>query len=277
MNATLRAPISLGPVQETLLIPLYMRARESQRKDAIVRDDLAVRIVDQLDYDLAALGCTWIMQLAIAVRTEIFDQRVADFLKRHPEAFVVNLGAGLDSRFQRIDTQRSTWLHVDLPDAIELRRQMLATDPRERLWAGSALDEAWLSLLPQDRARPVLILAEGLFMYLAEGDLRALFSRLAERVPQAEVMFEAISPALVGRGREIPGLDKMQADYRWGILSGRELESWDRRIQWLGDDHFVDRHPRRWGLWTLTKHWPSTGRRLRSMLKVCRVRFRHAS
>lgn len=46
---------NLNDVFETLLIPLYIRAIESQRPDALIKDEKAVALVRQMDYDFSRI------------------------------------------------------------------------------------------------------------------------------------------------------------------------------------------------------------------------------
>ncbi len=121
--------LKLGTVQETLLIPLYFRAKESERDDAICHDSRAQEIVANLDYDFAKFDSWW-LQNDVAIRTEIFDEVVQDFLDRHPQGTIVNLGAGLDGRFYRLDNGLVTWCDLDMPDSIELRSRFYPTSDR---------------------------------------------------------------------------------------------------------------------------------------------------
>ena len=93
--------ISLTGVPETLLIPLYIRAKESQRPDAMLKDDIAVAVVDQLDYDFTRIKLQGHDELAIILRLREFDRFARDFLAAHPAGVVVHIGCGLDTRFER--------------------------------------------------------------------------------------------------------------------------------------------------------------------------------
>jgi hypothetical protein len=100
----------------------------------------------------------------------------------------VALGDGLETTFWRTDDGRQRWLSVDLPETAAVRRELLGEDSRRRIWAGSALDDAWMGLV--DDAPGVLLLAQGLLMYLRPDDVRALFDRAAARFPAAGFVFD---------------------------------------------------------------------------------------
>lgn len=237
---------TLGDVQETLLIPLYFRARETARPDAIVRDPEAVRIVNDIDYDFGRFEAAWVVGLDCIIRSEIFDEQVRAFIERHPDAVIVNLGAGLDARFHRLDNGRIRWIDLDLPDAIALRDRFLPAGERVRHLAMSMFDPAWLEEVAAPPGTPVLLIAEGLFCYCDEADIRGLLAAVAARWPGARVLFQSISPRYVGREAEIAAVNLTRAKIRWGIWSGREVAAWDPAWRLVGEWALIDRHRRRW-------------------------------
>ncbi|HBB73292.1 MAG TPA: class I SAM-dependent methyltransferase [Planctomycetaceae bacterium] len=264
---------TLGEVQETLLIPLYFRARETLRPDAIIRDPEAVRLVAAIDYDFSRFDPAWIIGLDCVIRTEILDERVRAFLGRHPDAVVINLGAGLDARFRRIDNGRVRWFDLDLPDAIELRDRLLPAGERVVHLAGSMFDPGWAARVPAPPGTPVLVIAEGLFCYCAERQLRGLFALLAARWPGVHVVFQSISPRYVGRQAEVPAVNLTRARLLWGVESGREIEAWDPAYRFLGEWAFIDRHRHRWGHLRWLSLLPWVRRDLRTVMKISEVRL----
>ena len=118
----------LSGVAETLLILLYNRAMESQRPDAMMRDEKAVALVTQMSYDFDQVREIRMFEankVARIMLTREMDRYARDFLSRHPDAVVVHIGCGLDSRFERVDNGQVEWYDLDLPDVIELRRKFI--------------------------------------------------------------------------------------------------------------------------------------------------------
>ena len=65
-------------------------------------------------------------QVATILRSREFDRHARDFVARRPEAVVVHIGCGLDSRFERVaEGGRVEWYNLDLPDVIELRKKLI--------------------------------------------------------------------------------------------------------------------------------------------------------
>src|SRR5512143_3952668 len=116
--------VQLGDVAETLLIPLYFRAKETQRPDALVKDEQAAALVKQLNYDFSRIKLREHDAVAIILRLREFDRLARDFLNRCPDAVVVHIGCGLDTRYQRVDNGQVEWYDLDLPEVIELRRKL---------------------------------------------------------------------------------------------------------------------------------------------------------
>ena len=99
----------LSGVSATLLIPLYNRAMESQRPDAIMKDEKAVALVTKMSYDIDQVRKIRMHEgnkIARIMLTREMDRYARDFLSRHPEAVMVHIGCGLDSRFERVDNGR---------------------------------------------------------------------------------------------------------------------------------------------------------------------------
>ena len=136
----------LGAVQETLFIPLAGRARASRGRRPVLRDPKAVEMMASIDYDAAKYG-RGAGGTVTVLRTAIFDFWVRAFLDEHPAGTVVEIGTGLNTRFERVDNGAVHWIDLDLPDTIELRRAFFADTDRRRMVAASVLDEAWLPIV----------------------------------------------------------------------------------------------------------------------------------
>ena len=118
--------VHLTKEKETLLATLYARALESQSPNPILRDEMAEDAVRHIDYDFDRLK---VDTLSIAMRARQFDSWTTEYLADHPDAVVLHLGCGLDSRVYRINPPPGVrWLDVDFPEVIELRRRVYPSD-----------------------------------------------------------------------------------------------------------------------------------------------------
>jgi O-methyltransferase involved in polyketide biosynthesis len=181
----------LTGVPETMLWTLYNRASEAKKPRGLIQDSEAARLYDALDYDFTRYF--GLADGSHAVRAADFDAVVRNWLTRHPDGWVVALGEGLETQFSRIDNGRLNWLTVDLPEAMQLRDQLLPQRPREHRFTGSALDQAWMDFLPATiRGEDVCLVAQGLFMYLPPEETRHLLAHIAARLPGCLLVFDSI-------------------------------------------------------------------------------------
>jgi O-methyltransferase involved in polyketide biosynthesis len=183
MNTDQKIRVKLGGVQETLFLPLYLRALETQRPDPIIQDPLAVQILPTIDYDFIRYNKAKWLQLDVAIRTEVLDEQVSKFIGQHPDAIVINLGAGLDARFERLDNNKLRWFDLDMPDSMALRRMFFKENARRRFIAKSMFDYSWIDDIDRYPNQPVLLIAEGLLHYFEKKQIQELFHQIATRLP----------------------------------------------------------------------------------------------
>jgi O-methyltransferase involved in polyketide biosynthesis len=236
MNMSETTNPNLNGVAETLLITLYIRALESQRPDALLKDDKAVALVNRMNYDFSRFTQIKMDEedkLAIILRNREFDRYARDFMVRNPEAVVVHIGCGLDSRFERVDNGQVEWYDLDLPEVIDLRRNLIGNErPRYHFLSYSVFDKAWLNMMSVYRQKPFLFLAEGVFMYFEEEQVKSLVLSLRDNFPGAELVFDAFSPYIVWANnlRFKISSTKLSARYHWGLKNGEDIESWGDEI-----------------------------------------------
>jgi len=220
----------LSGVEETLLIPLYIRAMESQRSDACINDKRAEEVVRQLDQE--SLQKTLALtedfgRMVVILKGREFDRFAQDFLMRHPDAVIVHIGCGLDTRFERVDNGRVEWYDLDLPDVIEIRRKLVGGEgARHHFLACSVLEPAWLDAVRVHRGRPFLFLAEGVFMYFTEAQVKSLVLTLRDRFPGAELVFDAFSPFMRWSHNHKVARTEIGAPLHWALKHPQDIERW---------------------------------------------------
>lgn len=139
---------------------------------------------------------------------------------------MVQLGCGLDSRFWRVDDGRVSWYDLDMPPVVKLRRQFFTGSERYHLIAASVTDMEWMDTVTSG-GQPVLVVAEGLLMYLAEADVRRLVLRLHETFPAGCRLIADVFSRLTARSASRhPSLKRTEATLGWGIDDPCELEEW---------------------------------------------------
>lgn len=148
--------------------------------------------VARIDHDWAATTITARNAPSVTLRSLHFDQWTRQFLAAHPEAVVLHLGCGLDSRFFRVAPGPGVqWYDIDYPEVASLREKFYPTRPGYSVVGASVTDPAWLAAIRDDR--PTLMVAEGLTMYLTEDDGLAMLRRIVDRFPSGELQFDAFN------------------------------------------------------------------------------------
>ncbi len=250
---------NLNAVSQTLLIPLYFRAIESQRPDALVRDFKAVELVSQLDCDLSAVQKLKGEQVNYLLRMREFDRLANAFLGEHPDGVIVDLGCGLDTRFERIDNGQVDWYGLDLPEVIALRKELLEETPRSHFIGCSVLDFSWMDALSDRASKAILFLAEAVLVYLKEADVKRLVQTLAGRFPGAEMVCEAYSPVVI---RYHPRPAAVAQPY-WGLKDDRDVEEWAPGVRLLSRWLYFDKPEPRLGAFQLMRYFPFLARMVR--------------
>lgn len=140
----------LSGINKTLLTPLWGRAKATRAHSRILVDTKALEIVEGLGLDLSDFDLTLhpSNELFAIARTRALHDCVREYLVNYPDATVVNLGAGLDTAFQRLDNGSLQWIDVDLPQIVDLRRRLFVEGDRCRSIAASILETEWMREIP---------------------------------------------------------------------------------------------------------------------------------
>ena len=182
----------------------------------------------QIDYDFSKFKNIVMSQVGCCGRAQIFDNEAQKFIAAHPDAVVVQLGAGLDARFERLGRPQITaWYDLDLPEVITLRRQLLP-ESTNHYFAISLFDESWMQTVAA-HGKPVLLLCEGVLMYFDTDTVKDWLATLARQLPQATLVFDIVPPVLVGKAKRHDALGKMgkeAPEFKWSLKDNRELEQW---------------------------------------------------
>ncbi len=216
-----RVRADLGDVQRTLFFPLAARARETRKKRPLLRDPKAVEVMESVGLDMAPFAQGW-ASFVVTVRTMIFDWWVREFLARHPSGTVIELGTGLNTRFERTDNGTAHWIDLDLPDTIELRRRFFADTGRRQMVAASLLDEDWMTAVGQC-PEPYFFVSDGVLVYLTEEQATGALARIAGRFPGAMLAFDTYTRVTFAQEHRMAAKRNV-ALWQWACDDPRSLE-----------------------------------------------------
>lgn len=214
--------IQLEKEMETLLIPLYGRAQMSRK--GYFQDVYAENAIRSIRYDFSRLKIQEKTQIMLSVRGALIDAYCINFLRMQPDSTVVYLGCGLDARANRLEFPTHLWYDLDFPEVIDIKRQLYPETRQYRLIGSSVTDWEWMDAIEQN-GRPLLVIAEGLLMYLSEEEVQTLVLKMRDRFIDTTFVFDAYSRFTAKQASNHPSLKKTGAIIRWGIDSIEELTS----------------------------------------------------
>ena len=229
---------NIGGVAETMLQTLYARAKESKKTNHKIYDKKAIEIVSQMDYDFSLADKDKAMSNGVVARTIVLDRMVADFVKEHPDATVINIACGMDTRFYRVDNEQIRWYNIDLPVTMKVRERYICEDEHVTNIAASAMDESWTEQI-QTTDGSILVIIEGLSMYLTEEDVMQILCIIDRHFPQVTVFMEILNPKFVKKNVE-KSIQQSGAVFTWGAKSGQELVRLCPAFRWQGDRSLVE-------------------------------------
>ncbi len=179
--------MTISHVSDTARWVAVYRAMESARPDALFRDPFAAklageqgeRIVDSMKYGRRT---AW----AMIVRTQVFDEEILDTIKREQVDLVLNIAAGLDARPWRLDLDPELrWVDVDFPEILAYKAGIIGDAKPKCHYESRGVDlriaadrDALFAELGAN-AKRVLVIAEGLLIYLTPADVEGLARALA--------------------------------------------------------------------------------------------------
>ncbi len=252
--------IEVNDVSATLFVTLYCHALESQSQNPILVDPMSVELVQKFNEKLSHSDNNLFRRLArgkldknlivhIAIRAKKYDEYVSYFLNHSPAGVVVNIGCGMDTRFWRIDNGRTSFYDLDLPEVISIKKKLMAENERYHFIGCDVLDHDWMAILGRHGRGPYLFVAEGVFMYLHDQDVKSLVLKLQSQYPGSELVCEVFNEVWLGKPFLKKIIDfKMQkelhlgsgATFNFGIRSSEEMETWNSGIQFLDDWSYFD-------------------------------------
>ena len=227
----MREIIKLSGVPETMLQTVYARAKESSGRGAI-HDAKAEGIIEKLDYDFSLADKDTAMRSGVIARTIVLDRMTKEWLASHPGAVVVNIACGLDTRCYRMSGY-AHWYNLDLPETMAVREKLLPESGTISQIAMSAMED-WGSEISEQNVQ-VLIVIEGLTMYLSEADVQRIFRVISHRFEKATVFVETMNPIIVKRFQE-KSIEGSNAKFTWGVKDGPALAAM------LPDFRFVEEY-----------------------------------
>ncbi|NMD71223.1 class I SAM-dependent methyltransferase [Bacillus sp. DNRA2] len=219
--------INLSEEKETLLITLQAKALDSRSTNSILQDKMAQQILNMIDYDFDKIN-TFGNEIMV-IRAKQLDIWLAEFISNNPQATVLNLGCGLDTRISRINPPSTVqWFDVDFPEVIELRKSFFEDRDGYEMIPSSVTELNWLEQIPQNN--PVMIIAEGILEYLTEDEVKKLLNRLTSHFQEGQIAFDIMNSFAVKSGQE-QLKETTGAVHKWTVDDIHDVDKLDTSLK----------------------------------------------
>ena len=226
---------SLTEEKETLLICLRAKALESRSKNSILHDTEADKILHSVGYnfDKIEVFSSFDEDMPNVWRAKHIDDRVREFIVKHPDAVAVYLGCGLDTRIKRINPPETvSWYDVDFPEVIDLRKKFFSQTSNYQMIASSVTESNWLNEIPNNR--PTVIIAEGVLEYIEPAEVEKLFRCLIDYFQHGQMIFDVMSKWIVKKARK-QMQDNFGTTHQWGVDDLQEISHFSDKLKLLNE------------------------------------------
>jgi len=184
------------------------------------------------------------MSINSAIRAYHLDSAISKFISKYPDATIINIGAGLDTTFHRIDNGTIFWYDLDLPDSIELRQKLIPETKRNIYISKSVFDTSWFQDIKERRSK-VFFMAAGVLVYLEEQQIKELFLKLIQEFPESEIEFDTYSKTVLWLRNNLLAKrnqkSKVLANWHWGVNSAKAITKWSDKIKIIDEFPYYSR------------------------------------
>jgi len=238
---------NLSIVSETALFTLRSRIIESRKANPVITDPVGMELLERIENQAhegsvkSALQRKLPVSLTnpLAIRARKYDSFAKEFIKSHPEGLIVNLGAGFDTRYWRLNNEGIKYFEVDLPEVIEAKKALIGDLIKYKMLSVSVLEEDWIKHISSLQTSNILFMAEGLFMYLPEKEVIRTFTRMSETFSNSKIIFETVNKKYTRGFWKKMVEQKMKkrmgstagSSYNYGVKNAKEIESYHQDIK----------------------------------------------
>ena len=227
--------LQFGDIQETALIPLAIKASETARPNARIRDLKAKEIIDALGVDVSKFD-PFLSHEGVVARTILYREQLKELLNKYPDAVCINLGCGFDDKFSQVDNGSVRWFDVDLPDQIDVRRKVYEERERCVMLEGNALNGDWTRSIP--KADMLIVVMEGVLEYFSKEQVKTCLNMLCDSFPHGYLLAELHSPFLEKNSKHHDAVKNTNATFGWGTKSGREYLELEPRMTLVSETSY---------------------------------------
>ena len=227
--------MELNNESKTLFIPLLGKALMSKEK-IFLHDPKAEEIISKIDYNFASLKQSKWLSMYMSVRAIIIDELCNKYLSEHPNATVIHLGCGLDSRCLRVNQNFNIWYDIDYESVINIRNNFYDTNHKYKMIGSSVTDYKWLEQI--NDSKNTLVIMEGLTMYLSEEEIKNLITQINKNFRNVHLLFDAYTKKGVRFSKIKNPINQMDAKVIYGFDKPEDFFSLNNRLEYI-ETHFI--------------------------------------
>lgn len=248
--------ININDISETAFLTLQCHAIDAESSSPILNDNSSVEILNILKNYFSKSNRDLHKKLLqnkvkknlvnhIVLRAKKYDSYITEFIDKYPNATVVNIGCGLDNRFERVDNGNIQFFDLDLPDIINIKKQIIQEKANYHHISQSVFEFDWIDRIETEH---VILVAEGVFMYCTEQDVKKLFLTLQEKLNKPEIIFEVFNSKWLTGWRKKSMDFKLKKElkfgegttFKFGIPDSDEIENWNQGFRLIDDWSYID-------------------------------------
>lgn len=211
----------MNNVNKTLYIPLYGKSYVS-KKGLFLDDKKAEEIWEAEGFSLKGKSKSKWLAYYMGVRSAVFDEWVKQKMADLPEAVVLHIGCGMDSRVMRVGTQNHKWYDVDFLEVIAERQRYYAESENYRMIAGDARDNAWLADIQETKS--AIVVMEGVSMYLTVAEMQNLAESLSAHFENLVLLVDAYTSFAAKMSKVKNPINDVGVSEVYGIDDPREYQ-----------------------------------------------------
>ncbi len=221
--------MKLNNESKTLFIPLLGKAIMS-KDNIFLHDPKAEEIISKIDYNFNSLKQSKWLSMYMSVRALIIDELCNKYIKEHPNATIIHLGCGLDSRCLRVNQNFGTWYDIDYENVIDIRKKFYEEDSKHKMIGSSVVDYKWLKEIKINDN--IMVVAEGLTMYLSEEEIKELLEQINNKLGDVHLLFDAYSKKGVRSSKIKNPVNQMNAEVKYGIDNPEEFLQLNNNLEY---------------------------------------------
>lgn len=224
--------MELNNESKTLFIPLYGKALMS-KKNLFIKDKKAEEIINNVEYNFKKLKQSKWLSMYMAARARQIDELCNEYIKENKNLVIIHLGCGLDSRALRVNQEYNMWYDLDFESVIELRKQYYKESEKYKMIGKSVTDLTWLDGIKE--CEKILIVAEGLTMYLSEEEIKEILVAIDNKFKNVTLIFDAYSKKAVKASKIKNPVNQMNAQIKYGLDKMEDFLKLNSNLKFVND------------------------------------------